>query len=132
MEEQKIAFVRNNEPLDARGAAGAKISIRESNSGLRDSNPTVPIVPARYAAVPNRVLAQMLLSAFRYALGRRTYIVGETARWMEQYWLLLAKWHKQIHEDIERAIESGRAGDKCDIEDWRKILRLPVHSESAH
>jgi len=68
----------------------------------------------------------MLLSAFRYALGRSTYITHDTVIWMRTYWPQLRPWHKQIHGRIREAIESGQAGMKCDVYEWRKILELPV------
>ena len=76
--------------------------------------------------VPNRILAPMLLCAFRYALGRRTAIVSQAVHWLELYWPLMERWHGQIHEDIRNAIVNFKAGDECDEKDWRKVLALPV------
>jgi len=66
----------------------------------------------------------ILLYAFRYALGRRTYssmIMSEK---------LIAEWdniepgfQKQICDDIRHAIKHGIAGDQCDIREWEKVLR---------
>jgi hypothetical protein len=76
--------------------------------------------------VENRDLAQMLLCTFRYSLGRRTYITAMCRLWLEMYWPLMARWHRQIHKEIERAIELGTAGMQCDVEEWQKILALPI------
>jgi hypothetical protein len=69
--------------------------------------------------------AGMLLCAFRYALGRRTYVVSEVTDWLKIHWDAMAPWHKQIHDDITHAIEHGIAGDDCDVKSWREILELP-------
>jgi hypothetical protein len=72
-------------------------------------------------------LANMLLSAFRYALGRRTYITMETAEWLIRYWGILPdNWQSQIQQDIERAIARGDAGMQCDVREWQRVLELEV------
>lgn len=69
----------------------------------------------------------MLLCAFRYALGRRTYVVEECCDWLVKYWdCLPVQWQKQIHEDIKHAIRYDMAGAEMDVDSWSKILELPV------
>jgi hypothetical protein len=80
--------------------------------------------------VPERELAHMLLGAFRYSLGRATYITSYTADWLIKYWAILpSQWQRQIQDDISNAIERDRAGMSCDLAEWRRVLSLPL-SES--
>lgn len=76
--------------------------------------------------VEQKDLSSLLLCTFRYALGRRTYIVNECCEWLTEYWDIIPEgWREQIHSDIRHAIEHDMAGDKCDVESWRMILKLP-------
>lgn len=62
----------------------------------------------------------MLISALRYALGRRTYIVGMTAEYIENELPKLSDQCRAIMiEDIER---QEQFGDECDREDWMRLL----------
>lgn len=64
----------------------------------------------------------MLISALRYALGRRTYIVGMTAEYIENELPKLSDQCKTIMiEDIEQHRLFGY-GDECDKEDWMQLL----------
>jgi hypothetical protein len=77
--------------------------------------------------IPDRELAHILLNAFRYSLGRMSYITGTTADWLIKYWYLMpTQWRMQIHEDIIAAISRGDAGNKCDIDQWERVLGMPV------
>ena len=62
----------------------------------------------------------MLISAMRYALGRRTYIVGMTTEYIENE---LPKLSDQCKDVMIKDIESQRNyGDECDREDWMQLL----------
>ena len=63
----------------------------------------------------------MLISALRYAIGRRTYIVEITANYIlsELPKLSDSCKHVMIH-DIENAYSLG---DECDIQDWMRLLK---------
>lgn len=62
----------------------------------------------------------MLISALRYALGRRTYIVELTCEYIENELPKLSDQCKAIMiEDIER---QEQFGDECDKEDWMQLL----------
>ena len=64
----------------------------------------------------------MLISALRYALGRRTYIVGMTAEYIENELPKLSDQCRAIMiEDIEQQEQFGY-GDECDREDWMLLL----------
>jgi len=78
-------------------------------------------------AVPIRDFQMMLLSAFRYSLGRETYMSGVCAEWLAKYWNILPyNYKEQVHFDIKHAVEHGLAGSDCDIREWVKLLKLEV------
>lgn len=63
---------------------------------------------------------QMLISALRYALGRRTYIVEITVNFIINELHSLSDYCKNI---MIRDIETARSyGDECDKEDWMRLL----------
>lgn len=67
----------------------------------------------------------MVMAAFRYCLGRRTYIVGVCVEWIINYWDDFDQTTKRIIlEETKEAIEKGLAGDKCDSDYWKKVLTL--------
>lgn len=69
-------------------------------------------------------LSAMLVGAVRYALGRRTYIVNWTCEFITKNVHLLIEGNKQvIIRDIKQQEEYGY-GDKCDKEDWLKLLKF--------
>lgn len=69
-------------------------------------------------------LSAMLLGAVRYALGRQTYIVNWTCEFITKNVHLLTAGNKQvIIRDIKQQEEYGY-GDKCDKEDWLKLLKF--------
>jgi hypothetical protein len=75
--------------------------------------------------VPEYDLMHMLLSAFRYALGSRTGIVGDTVAWVTRYWDILEPYHVQIKQDIEYAIQKNTVGTSNQKSQWETILALP-------
>jgi hypothetical protein len=69
-------------------------------------------------------LSAMLVSAVRYALGRRTYIVNWVCEFIENNkHLLRDSDRKVIIRDIKEQEKYGY-GDKCDEEDWMKLLKI--------
>lgn len=80
--------------------------------------------------IPKRTAQSWLLCTFRYALGRRTYISSECQEWLEEYWdILPVGYQEQVHRDIRHAIECNMAGDPCDVESWKKVLKLKIKEE---
>lgn len=80
------------------------------------SIPPVPLVPVDDA------FFEMLTFAVRYALGRRTYAAGDTARYVEQHISYLDIATLSV---IESDIAGSRSlGDPCDEEAWRRCLAL--------
>ena len=62
----------------------------------------------------------MLISALRYALGRRTYIVELTCKYIESQMPILSDRCKDVMiKDIE---SQKNYGDECDSEDWMRLL----------
>jgi hypothetical protein len=62
--------------------------------------------------------------AFRYALGRKTYIVDSIIK------ALIANKHRIPHDrrqricsEIEHAISKDEAGMDCDVEDWKRLVK---------
>ena len=67
-------------------------------------------------------LSAMLVSAERYALGRRTYIVQWTCEFITKNLNLITEKDKQVMiRDIEKPISYG---DECDKICWLKLLEV--------
>ena len=65
-------------------------------------------------------LSMILVSAERYALGRRTYIVNWTCEFIEDNLALLTDKDRQVMiRDLENPISYG---DECDEKKWKKLL----------
>lgn len=63
----------------------------------------------------------MIVSAMRYAIGRRTYIVKLTVNYIIAELPELSDYCKDIMiKDIESAISYG---DDCDKQNWMKLLK---------
>lgn len=73
----------------------------------------------------------MLISALRYALGRRTYIVEMTCEYIEEQIPQLSNCCRDLMiKDIEEQ-ESFGYGDDCDRQDWMQLLKkLKMQKES--
>lgn len=66
----------------------------------------------------------ILFYAFRYALGRRTYAVGLVAAELIKHCQLLPKQTRvMICNEIEDAQKRDGLGDRCDIEQWERVLK---------
>ncbi len=67
-------------------------------------------------------LSMILVSAERYALGRRTYIVQWTCGFIENNLALLTEKDRQVMiRDLENPISYG---DECDEKDWKRLLEV--------
>ena len=68
---------------------------------------------------------QILIAAFRYALGRCGYMPSVVAGVLTQCWPDLTE-HDQllIKREIAEAMERGYAGMDCDVASWRRVLAL--------
>lgn len=67
-------------------------------------------------------LSMILVSAERYALGRKTYIVNWTCEFIENNLALLTEKDRQVMiRDLENPISYG---DECDEKDWKRLLAI--------
>lgn len=74
-------------------------------------------------------LSMLLVSAERYALGRRTYIVSWTCDVIKNNLHLLTKKDKDVMiRDIENAVDYG---DSCDEREWKKLLKVLKESDAC-
>lgn len=64
----------------------------------------------------------MCISAVRYALGRRTYIVGITCRYMSDIAEELSRKCRDIMMDDIIQQQRFGYGDDCDAQDWMQLL----------
>lgn len=74
--------------------------------------------------IPNCILEQFMVCAFRYALERRSCVLTEMLERIEPYWGALNNtFQDQIKDDIRRKIGTGRI-DKHDMASCKRILAL--------
>lgn len=68
-------------------------------------------------------LSAMMVSSVRYALGRQTYIVELTTKFIgDNLKMLTDKDLYVMKRDIEESIEYGIAGSEIDVLSWEKLL----------
>lgn len=66
---------------------------------------------------------QVLFYAFRYALGRMTYVVNDVVNLLINHKDVLTDSHKHlVQKEIKKSIEINQAGMDCDVKEWRKVL----------
>jgi hypothetical protein len=68
----------------------------------------------------------LLFCAFRYALGRQTYVVGAIADIIKANWDHMSQGRRDMfRKEIEEAIEKGYAGSvNIDVPVWLSILHM--------
>jgi len=73
--------------------------------------------------VDEQDLRTMLISSFRYALGRMSYIVSDTVDIIIEHQEVL-KYHDKLLMvgEIRTAVEQGRAGMDMDKECWLSLV----------
>ena len=68
--------------------------------------------------------ALILIAAFRYALGRATYIVEHVVSFILHNWDQLGDADKHlVVREILDAKDRGAVGHDCDWTQWKRILR---------
>ena len=79
----------------------------------------------------------MVTAAFRYCLGRRTYIVGDCADWLVANWSRIgqptrALIKRELDDEFGRDDAARLAGDQikplgddCDRREWERVRALP-------
>ena len=74
-------------------------------------------------------LSMLLVSAQRYALGRRTYIVSWTCDVIKNNLNVLTGTDRRVMiRDIESAVNYG---DGCDENDWKELLKVLKESNAC-
>lgn len=65
----------------------------------------------------------LIIYAFRYALGRRSYVVSDVVSALADLWDKL-KYNQKvtIRNEIMRALEENKAGDSIDRDLWKTII----------
>ena len=64
-----------------------------------------------------------LVASFRYALGRKRYVVSAIVEDILNNWSSLSiKFKTKIKEEIQEAMKNNNAGSDIDIEQWNRIL----------
>ena len=67
----------------------------------------------------------ILMCAFGYALGRKTYVVSTVVDLIIREWPNLKPFLKKFfRDDINKAIQTGYAGMNMDVAQWQRILDL--------
>jgi len=70
----------------------------------------------------------ILFYAFRYALGRQTYVVSEVVEAIIDIWGKIPASEQLLYKkEITKAILDNKAGMEMDIAQWQHILDLKVN-----
>ncbi|MEE4210587.1 MAG: hypothetical protein V2I43_15140 [Parvularcula sp.] len=64
----------------------------------------------------------IIFCAFRYAMGRSTYVVDEVANYIREHRVKLSDPTRAlIVQEIREAVAKDRAGHHCDVGTWCKL-----------
>ena len=75
----------------------------------------------------------ILFWAFRYALGRKTYVVGDVSNEIINQWDNLSQTFQRLtHKEISEAIEKDLVGMSIDKDCWRKVLNLEITTNETN
>ena len=67
----------------------------------------------------------IFIMAFRYCLGRSTYVVADMVSLIDRNWNNFSRDEKyRIKGEIKYAIKVGQAGMEMDVKSWQEILEL--------
>ena len=73
----------------------------------------------------NAETKELFIMAFRYCLGRSTYVVADMVSLIDRNWNSFSRDEKyMIRREIKRAIKFDRAGMDMDVKSWQEILEL--------
>lgn len=129
----------NRERLDARTLHVLQRDIREAPGQFawrHPDNEPLPPPPAEVLPLLELTVGDkpdtsfpdpadwLVLAAFRYCLGRRTYVSGDCATWLLIIWPALGEETRAtIREETRQAIAEGTAGDpNIDVPFWQALL----------
>jgi hypothetical protein len=69
----------------------------------------------------------MSLAAFRYCLGRRSYIVGSCLEWLRDTWEQFEPNTKSVMvRDTIEALMDDNAGHSCDVREWLEFAKFRI------
>lgn len=90
---------------------------------------------AKKKSLPNPLVGTngqlMIMSAHRYCLGRRTYIVSACVEWLTNNWdVCETNTRNVIVRDTLQALMRDEAGDSCDYDDWKRFAQWAWNSFS--
>ena len=73
----------------------------------------------------------MAMAAFRYCIGRSTYITAVCHEWIRATWKQFdAQDRMMLIKETGQAIENGVAGMDCDIAGWDELLSwMQLHEQ---
>ena len=75
----------------------------------------------------NQESRDMLIYAFRYALGRMTFASLTMSQIIIKNWQDISKGHqKLIQKEIKTAIDDNLGGMEIDVNEWRNVLKKEV------
>jgi len=67
----------------------------------------------------------VVIAAFRYALGRRSYAVSLIAHWLIKNWNEIGVNDQNlIKKEIQESLDQDCAGMEMDRQQWKKVLKL--------
>lgn len=79
--------------------------------------------------IPEHEQRELLIYAFRYALGRKTYAVSTVANIIKDSWNKLSENDKKlIRREIDEALATGAAGHDMDRQQWQSIMKMEKES----
>lgn len=83
----------------------------------------------RTPLIPDGDQRDVLIYAFRYALGRATYAPQTVVAVLKRAWPDLSDADRRLYQrEIRDALEAGNAGHRCDQAAWESILELDANS----
>lgn len=76
-------------------------------------------------SISSEHLNLLIVSAFRYALGRKTYVVGSTVGIIHQHWKDLSEDTRDLllREITEYKEKFGNLGHQCDEQEWLTVVQ---------
>lgn len=89
----------------------------------------MPLTQDRLREAMTAILATpdfLVIGAFRYALGRQTYVVNETVEWMIANWATVSDKAKAvIRRDLKEATDEDlRLGGEIDKREWLRLWEV--------
>lgn len=78
----------------------------------------------------DREARQMFIMAFRYALGRKTYVVYDTVSLIIRNWGCFTEDEQRLFQrEITAKIIAEKAGMDMDVRQWKQILELDINTK---